>query len=83
VGNGLCLERPEKRLGSGVFSSHVLEAAKTNSVALVNTVELYAVLCVVLAGEKLDLPTIRERILTTNGYVDLREFLVNPPFPMK
>jgi hypothetical protein len=83
VGNGLCLERPEKRLGSVVFSSHVLEAARRNSVALVNSVELYAVLCNVLSGQVTDLNEVRETLLTTNGYADLSGFIVKSPFQQK
>lgn len=74
VANGLCAENPDKRLGDRIFSSHVLEAAMRHSVALVNSVELYWVICGALMGELSDLSPIRETILTTNGYVDLRSF---------
>lgn len=80
VGNGLCEESPEKRLGETVFSSHVLQAAKTQSVALVNTVELYCVVCEVLSGAISDSETIQESILTTNGFVNLMGFCRNRPF---
>ncbi len=83
IGNGLCLQKPETRLGDAVFSPHLLEASQRNSVALVNSVELYAVVCGVLDGSIKNLESIRERILTTNGYVDLRPFLVESPFVAK
>lgn len=59
IGNGLCLKPPGERLGNVVFSPHALEAAKSNSVALVNSVELYAVVCGVLDGNIKDLESIR------------------------
>jgi hypothetical protein len=80
VGNGLCLEKPEMRLGERVFSPHVLEAAKRNSAALVNSVELYAVVCNVLDGLITDLAAVREYILNANGYADLRSFIRKSPF---
>jgi hypothetical protein len=80
VGNGLCLERPDKRLGSRVFSSHVLEAAKRNSVALVNSVELYAVFSNLLEERIHDIEAVRETILAANGYADLSGFIVKSPF---
>jgi hypothetical protein len=83
VGNGLCLERPDKRLGSRVFSTHVLDAAKRNSVALVNSVELYAVVSNLLEGRIPDVGLLREAILTANGYADLSTFIVKSPFPGK
>ena len=83
VGNGLCLGKPETRLGSGVFSPHVLDAAKRNSVALVNSVELYAVICNMLDGLITDLDTVREQILTANGYADLRPLIKKTPFAKK
>ena len=83
VGNGLCLEKPETRLGGRVFSPHVLEAAKRNSIALVNTVELYAVVCNALEGLIIDFSRVREQILTTNGYADLRGFAGKSPFSSK
>jgi hypothetical protein len=78
VANGLCAENPEKRLGERIFSPHVLEAAKRHSVALVNSVELYGIICGVLTGEISDLSPIREKILETNGYVDLIGFAKSP-----
>lgn len=84
IGNGQCLEKPEKRLGKSVFSPHVLDAAKRNSISLVNSVELYAVLCNVLDGLITDLEQLREQILTTNGYSDLQPFINNKsPFATK
>lgn len=80
VGNGFCLQKPQERLGDTVFSPHVIEASKKNSVALVNSVELYAIVCGILDGNIKDLEPIRETILTTNGYVDLRPFIVKSPF---
>ena len=74
VGNGFCQEPPAKRLGEGVFSPHVLDAAKTHSVVLVNSVELYCVLCGLLGGDIRDAEPIRNAIVTTNGYADLRSF---------
>jgi hypothetical protein len=74
VGNGLCTRPPQEREGPAVFSSQVLQAASTESVALVNSVELYAVVCKALARGITDLELIREAILTTAGYVDLRIF---------
>ena len=83
VGNGLCLDSPAGRLRSGVFSPHVLDAAKRNSIALVNSVELYAVVCSALEGQIADLGDVRESILTANGYADLRRFIMKSPFPTK
>jgi len=76
VGNGLCEALPKDRLGEKVFSSHVLDAAKTQSIALVNSVELYFVVCGVLSGKikPPDLEAIREKILKTNGFVSLLEY---------
>jgi len=74
IGNGLCAKNPSERVGEGVFSPHVLDAAKTQSIAIVNSVELYCVLCGILSGEVKDLDSVREKILKTNGFVDLREY---------
>jgi hypothetical protein len=75
IGNGLCETPAKDRLGEKVFSPHVLEAARTQSIALVNTVELYCVVSGVLAGEikTADLEQIRERILKANGFASLTE----------
>jgi len=83
IGNGLCLEKPERRLGNGVFSSHVLDAGKRNAVSLVNSVELYAVLCNVLDGLITDLEKLRDKILSANGYADLRPFIKESTFAAK
>ncbi len=64
----------------GVFSPHVLQAAQTNAVALVNSVELYSVVCAVLSGEIVDCAPIREAILGASGYVNLRRFYKKSPF---
>jgi len=81
VGNGLCEDAPSSRLGTTVFSAEVLEAAGKHSVTLVNSVELYWVVCCVLSKEITHLETIRETILRTSGYVDLSAFCGNSPFP--
>jgi hypothetical protein len=81
IGNGLCEAPPETRLGENVFSPHVLEAATRQSVALINAVELYCILCGVLSGNITNLEAIREAILTTNGFVSLRQFCRGFPFP--
>jgi hypothetical protein len=80
VGNGLCLDRPEDRLGTKVFTQHVLDAAKQNSVALINSVELYWLVIRVAEGTLKDCDQIREKILTTSGYVDLRPYCGPSPF---
>jgi len=80
VGNGLCEKHPSNRLGNVVFSPHVLEAAKGNSVALINSVELYWLCCVLLAGGTVDLNAVRETILGASGYVDLKPFCGESPF---
>jgi hypothetical protein len=80
VGNGLCLEDPQNRLGDRVFAPHVLDAAKQNSVALINSVELYWLVIGVLEGKITDCTRIREEILTRSGYVDLRRFCGTSPF---
>jgi hypothetical protein len=76
IGNGLCETPAKDRLGEKVFSPHVLEASKTQSIALVNTVELYCVVSGILAGriKPPDLEQIRERILKANGFASLTEF---------
>lgn len=74
VGNGLCETAPQSRLGDKVFSSHVIAGARTTSVALVNSVELYWLCCTLLQGEPVDKVAVREAILTGNGYVDLKPF---------
>jgi hypothetical protein len=83
VGNGLCLQPPQSRSGNAVFTSHVLDAAKTNSIALVNAFDLYGVLCGVLDGQIKNLDVIREGILTANGYADLLQFIPKSPFPLQ
>ncbi len=80
VGNGLCETEPSKRLGESVFSPHVLDGAKRNSIALVNAVELYWLCCALLRGDPLDKNAVREAILAGNGYVDLKPFSGRPPF---
>jgi hypothetical protein len=80
IGNGLCTETPQQRLGNKIFSPHVLKAAATSSVALVNTTELYAVVCGILSGEITDFEPIRGAILGTSGYVDLARFCKRLPF---
>jgi hypothetical protein len=81
IGNGLCEAKPKDRLAEKAFSSHVLDAAKTQSIALVNSVELYCVLCGVLSGEIKDVASIREKILNTNGFVSLLGYCRALPFP--
>jgi len=81
VGNGLCEQPASERLGDKVFSGHAIGAAKTSSVALVNSVELYWLVCSILAGQAAATPeTIREAILGTTGYVDLKKFCGTSPF---
>ena len=48
-----------------VFSAEVLEVAERNAVSLVNSVELYWIVCGVLSKEIDDLETIREAILSS------------------
>jgi hypothetical protein len=74
VGNGLCETQPQDRLGEKVFAPHVVDSAKTQSIALVNSVELYCVVCGVLSGQIQDLERIREKILNTSGFVSLLEY---------
>jgi hypothetical protein len=83
IGNGLCEAKPLGRMGSKPFSSHAVDAAKMQSVALINSVELYCVACRILSGQVVtqDLELIRERILKTSGFVSLTEFCGEPPFP--
>jgi hypothetical protein len=80
VGNGLCETEPGSRLGDTVFTPHVLDGAKRNSVALINSVELYWLCCALLRGDNVDKNAIREAILTANGYVDLKPFSGTLPF---
>lgn len=82
IGNGLCEVPPKERLGEKVFSPHTLEAAKTQSVALVNSVELYCVACGILSGQITlqDLEQMREKILKANGFVSVLEYCKGLPF---
>jgi hypothetical protein len=80
VGNGLCEAEPSQRLGDSVFSPHVLDGARLNSVALINSVELYWLCCALLRGDSVDKGAVREAILTGNGYVDLKPFSGQTPF---
>lgn len=80
IGNGRCEQPPWDRTGEDVFSPHVLQAAKDNSIALVNSVELYAVVCGVMAGSIGDSVPIREKILAGSGHVDLLPFCKTLPF---
>ncbi len=82
VGNGFCQSSPASRLGTTVFSEKVLEAVKGYSVALINSVELYWVVCGALSGKIADLRAIRETILGASGYVDLKVFCGKLAFPM-
>lgn len=81
VGNGYCEKPPQDRIGETVFSPHVLQAAKTHSIALINSVELYWLVCGVLAKEVTQYEAIRESILSASGYVDLKPFCGARPFP--
>jgi hypothetical protein len=80
VGNGLCETEPSKRLGDSVFSPYVLDGARINSVALINSVELYGLCRAMLRGDAIDKSVVRETILTGNGYVDLKPFCGQMPF---
>jgi hypothetical protein len=80
VGNGLCETEAGSRLGDTVFTPHVLDGAKRNSVALINSVELYWLCCALLRGDNVDKNAVREAILTGNGYVDLKPFAGSSPF---
>lgn len=80
VGNGLCETEPGTRLGDSVFTRHVLDGARISSVALINSVELYWLCCAMLRGDAVDKSTVREAILTTSGYVDLKPFCGAPLF---
>lgn len=79
VGNGLCETAPGSRLGDSVFSPHVLDGAKRNSVALINSVELYWLCCALLREDPVDKNAVRETILTGNGYIDLKPFSGQSP----
>jgi hypothetical protein len=85
VGNGLCESPPKDRLGEKVFSPHVLEAAKTQSIALINSVELYRVVCGILAGQiqSQHLELMREKILKTSGFVSLLEYCNGLPMGLE
>jgi hypothetical protein len=83
VGNGLCETEAGGRLGNTVFTPHVLDGAKRNSVALINSVELYWLCCALLRGDNVDKNAVREAILTGNGYVDLKPFAGQSPFTQK
>jgi hypothetical protein len=80
IGNGLCETRPETRLGDAVFSSHALEGSRRNSVALINSTELYWLCCTLLRGDQVDKSALRELILDGNGYVDLKPFCGESPW---
>jgi hypothetical protein len=80
VGNGFNESPPGTRLGTVIFSAKVLAEAEKQSVSLLNSAELYWVVCGVLSKEIEDLERIREAILTASGYVDLRPFCGIPPF---
>lgn len=80
VGNGLCEAKPETRLGDTVFSKHVVDGAKRNSVALINSVELYWLCCTLLDGGKVDTNAVREEILSASGYIDLKPFCGESPW---
>lgn len=80
VGNGLCETTPESRLDDAMFSPHVLEAARRNSVALINSVELYWVCCTLLEGGTMNKDAVREAILGGNGYIDLKPFCGRAPW---
>lgn len=80
VGNGRCETEAGTRLGDTVFTTHVLDGAKRNSVALINSVELYWLCCALLRGDNVDKNAVREAILTGNGYVDLKPFSGTSPF---
>jgi hypothetical protein len=85
IGNGLCEALPKDRLGEKVFSPHVLEAAKTQSIALINSIELYCVVCDILAGQiqSQDLELMREKILKTSGFVSLLEYCKSLPMGLE
>ena len=80
IGNGLCEKRPETRLGDVVFSQHVLDGSKRNSVALINSTELYWLCCTLLGGDTVDKNAVREAILNGNGHVDLKPFCGKSPW---
>src|SRR5260370_16344850 len=80
LGNALCEESADTRLDHRLFSPHLLQGAKDNSIALINSAELYWLICGILSGEITDLAAIREAILTNSGYVDLRPFCKQSPF---
>ena len=80
VGNGMCETEPTQRIGDSVFTPHVLDGARINSVALINSVELYWLSCAVLRGDPVDKNAVREAILTGIGYVDLKPFSGPSPF---
>jgi hypothetical protein len=80
VGNGLCENGPDTRLGDVVFSPHVLDGSKRNSIALINSVELYWLCCTLLGGAELDKSSIRETILKGSGYIDLKPFCGKSPW---
>jgi len=80
VGNGLCEKEPATRLGKSVFSAHVIDGAERNSIALVNSVELYWLCCALLRRNTVDSNAVRETILATKGYVDLKAFCGSSAF---
>jgi hypothetical protein len=79
IGNGFCEDTPTRRLGATVFSAEVLKAAERCSVALVNSVELYCIVCSALSKQLAGLEAIRKKIFETSGYVDLRVFCADLP----
>jgi hypothetical protein len=80
VGNGLCEKPPEDRLGDRVFAPHVLQGARTQSIALINSVELYWIICGLQSTEITDCEPIRGAILAGSGFVDLQRFCGESPF---
>ena len=73
---------PKTALVKKVFSFHTLEAAKAHSIALVNSVDLYCIVCGVLSGQikTQDLEHMREKILHTNGLSSCCSGLQGAPF---
>jgi hypothetical protein len=72
VGNGFRLYPPSKRDINKIFEQHVRDSANRQSVALLNTVDLYDLVVKVLEKEDIDLEEIQKVILNTNGVCKFR-----------
>ncbi len=76
IGNGSRTSKhPKDRRGDIIFGQHVKESAERQSVTLINTVDLYELVCSILSNDEVNKAKLQQKILESNGVCEFKEFV--------